>query len=96
MLIIDSQYSVDTDIHVIVLSIITRFLLLHISQALDCGPPPVLANGSVATQNGTVVGSKSTYTCSSKYAFTVNSSIERACQSSGEWSNETMECSKGE
>ena len=67
------------------------FLLVLIS-ALDCGPPPVLVNGNVATQNGTLVGSKATYTCNFKYAFIVDSSMKRTCNSSGKWSNERIEC----
>ena len=56
----------------------------------------MLVNGNVATQNGTVVGSKAIYACNYKYAFTVDSSVERTCQSSGEWSTERIECGKVE
>ena len=52
----------------------------------------MVVNGNVATQNGTSVGSKATYTCNFKYAFTVNSSMKRTCKSSGKWSNERIEC----
>ena len=71
-----------------------RFLIsiFHTLPALDCRTAPVLLNGSVATQNGTLVGSKAIYTCNSKFAFTVDSSMERTCKSSGEWSTERIEC----
>ena len=59
---------------------------------MGCGPPPVLTDGSVTTQNGTVIGSIATYDCNSKYAFTVDSSKERICKSSGNWSDEIIEC----
>ena len=62
--------------------------------ALDCGPVPVLENGYVTNMNGTLVGSKVTYTCGCNYEFTVGSSMERTCQSSGNWSDEPIECSE--
>ena len=60
--------------------------------ALDCGTAPVLLNGNVTTQSGTLLGSKAIYTCNSKFAFTLDSSMERTCKSSGEWSTEIIEC----
>ena len=62
---------------------------------LDCGPAPVLDNGKVTTPNGTLVGSKATYSCNSNSAFTVSSSKERICQSSENWSDEKIECGEG-
>ena len=59
---------------------------------MDCGPPPVLVNGSVTTQNGSEDGSIATYDCNFKHAFTVESSKERICKSSGNWSDEIIEC----
>ena len=52
----------------------------------------MLENGNVATQKGTLVGSKVTYSCNSNYTFTIDSSMERTCKSSGSWSDETIEC----
>ena len=54
----------------------------------------MLVDGSVTTQNGTLVGSKATYICNSNYAFTVGSFKERTCNSSGNWSDETIKCGK--
>ena len=59
---------------------------------LDCGTAPIPLNGNVTTQSGTRPGSKAIYTCNSKYAFTVDSSKELTCKSSGEWSYEIIEC----
>ena len=59
---------------------------------VDCGLPPVLLNGNVTILKGTGVGSKATYYCNSKYTFAVSSSVERTCKSSGNWSDETIEC----
>ena len=56
----------------------------------------MLVNGTVTTQNGTIVGSKATYDCNSNYRFTLNSSMERICQSSRKWSEETIECAEEE
>ena len=55
----------------------------------------MLLNGNVATQSGTLVESKAIYACNSKYAFTVDSSMEHTCQLSGKWSDETIECGEG-
>ena len=55
----------------------------------------MLENGIVATQNGTLVGSKVTYTCNSNYVFALDSSKERTCQSSGDWSDEEIQCGEG-
>ena len=52
----------------------------------------MLVNGNITTQNGTLVGSKVTYTCNFQYTFTVYSSMERTCKSSGKWSNDRIEC----
>ena len=81
------------DFHLFFSSLILFLLfLLILISALDCGPPPVLVNGNVATQNGTLFGSKATYICNFKYAFIVDSSMKRTCKSSGKWSNERIEC----
>ena len=55
----------------------------------------MLENGNIATQNGTLVGSKVTYTCNSNYVFALDSSMERTCQPSGEWSDEEIQCGEG-
>ena len=59
---------------------------------MDCGPAPVPENGNVFTLYGTLKGSEADYTCNSNYTFTEGSSMERICQSSGKWSDETIEC----
>ena len=59
---------------------------------IDCGVPPLLRNGSVTTENGTVFGSKATYMCNYGYEFSENSNMERICQVSGNWSNEIIQC----
>ena len=56
----------------------------------------MLGNGKIVNQKGTVVGSKVTYTCNSGYVFTLDSSKERTCQPSGNWSDEKINCGKGE
>ena len=33
-----------------------------------------------------------TYTCNSDYVFTLDSSKERICQPSGDWSDEKIQC----
>ena len=77
-------------LYILLLLLISIFPTL---PAIDCGPAPVLDNGNVTTtQNGTLFGSTAIYSCNSKYAFTVNTSKERTCKSSGEWSNEIIEC----
>ena len=74
---------------------ISSLPIFHTLPALDCGLAPVLENGNVATQNGTLVGSKVTYTCNSNYVFTLDSSKERTCQPSGDWSDEEIQCGEG-
>ena len=56
----------------------------------------MLENGNVTTQSATVVRSKVTYSCNSNYTFTIDSSMERTCKSSGSWSDETIECGECE
>ena len=70
-------------------------IFLTLSE-VDCGPAPMLVNGNITTHNGTLVGSKAIYNCNSNYKFTSDSSMERTCESSGDWSDEIIECGEDE
>ena len=60
---------------------------------VDCGDPPRLTNGRVATLSiNTSFRSVAHYECDSGHYFEVGSTTSRICQENGEWSNEDIHC----
>ena len=58
---------------------------------MDCGPPPLLDNGSFDPPQTTTLGGVVTYQCNEGYVFTEDSAMTQACLESG-WSNEDIKC----
>ncbi|XP_052811571.1 neurogenic locus notch homolog protein 1-like [Mya arenaria] len=52
---------------------------------LDCGIPPDVSNGVVSYPDGSLVGTRATYTCNSGYSVTGHAAID--CLTSGTWSD---------
>ena len=73
---------------------ITPPLPLTGHTVVDCGSPPTLDNGRIAMQDMTTFDSVVTYECNENYFFDNGTKSSRTCLSSGEWSNEDIQCSK--
>lgn len=70
--------------------------LLFFCAVVDCGSPPMLANGG-SDSPLTIFGEIATYICNDGYQFTSESDSprQRECLSSGDWSEATFECEQG-
>ncbi len=66
--------------------------ILYLSTVLDCGEPPELENGKVATPHTTTCGSEVTYSCNNGYLLEGVSS--RTCEPNQQWSNGTTRCER--
>ena len=61
---------------------------------VDCGPPPMTANGQVSAPT-TTFQSMATYTCNMGYEFpSGNQQITRMCQADSTWSDSTPLCQR--
>ena len=76
------------------ISYVSLLLPLTIHTAIDCGSPPAPDNGRIVMLNMTTFGSMVTYECNENYFFGNGTEPSRTCESSGEWSNEDIQCSK--
>ena len=72
----------------------TNFYICSFTQftVIDCGDPPRLESGTLATPANTTYGSTVAYVCNEDYVFSEVSSETHTCLASGLWSDEDIEC----
>ena len=74
----------------------TNFYICSFTQftVVDCGDPPRLESGTLATPANTTYGSTIGYVCNEDYVFSEVSSESHICLASGLWSDEDIKCRK--
>jgi hypothetical protein len=59
-------------------------------RPVDCGAPPIPANGRVSTSSGTQFNDSASYSCNDGYK--IEGSPSRTCQANGSWSGSAPTC----